>query len=134
MAIRGMGRMAGEECIPAFEPMDDTGAQQCIDGAINGDRSETAPFPAETLEDIVGADGVMRTGDLLEDAAPQVGETQAFLLKGTLRPRQRQRNAGCMIVPGGGKRGRRVWVCHVGNSGHSAWTACKGVTFDMGIV
>src|SRR5581483_11921856 len=69
--------LAGEVGIAALEAVHHAGRNQCLDGPIDRDRRQALAARGEPVEDLVGADRLVRCSNLAEHGLAQRRELQA---------------------------------------------------------
>src|SRR4029077_20517587 len=95
--------MAGKEGIAALEAVHNAGGHEGLDRTVNGGRAQRLAADGQPLEHLVGADGLVRGGDLAKHRLPQGRELQTLVLKRLARPLHRLLEAKVVIVPWCGK-------------------------------
>ena len=72
---------AGKEGVLAFQPVDDAGFEQGINGAVDRDGRQPCTLLGQLGEDVVGADRSVGGGDLFENVLTKFGEPQVLFGK-----------------------------------------------------
>src|SRR5690349_2605582 len=103
LAARLMAGVTGEIGIPAFEAVHDAYRHQGINGAIDRDRGQPLAARRQPGQHLVGANGLVRGGDLAEHRAAQAGQLEPPVLEGLARPVHRLGEAMAVVMLGRGK-------------------------------
>src|SRR5262249_22958566 len=108
----GVDSMAGKEGVAALEAMHNARSYQRVDRAIDRDRCHPLPPRGELIEHLVGADDLVRGGDLAQHRLPQRRELKTLGGKRSVRARHRLLEATLMVVLGCRKRAAGRLVGH----------------------
>ena len=99
-AARRVPGMAGKKGVAAFEAVHDADGHQRVDGPVDRDRRQPFAARGQPGQHLVGADGLVRGGDLGKHGPAQARQLETLVFEGLARPVHRLGEAMAMVVLG----------------------------------
>lgn len=111
LRARRVLRHAGEKRVAAFKAVHKARALQHVENAIDGDWRKASTVFCETVDQIVGADGLMTPGDMAEHLLTQRRPLDPEIQASHFRAAKRVMQANAVIVIAG-RKGDRLLSNH----------------------